>query len=242
MTQKPLHVRRLQKALIEWREARETEMSTFRRPLSQTVISQSCTTNINNNNNNNSSATNCDNHGHIVQLSSLHQQSHQPQQLVHSNLRSNIIASDTNNQAVQQPYTLVAHEVLVGAPKRLRLMDNLHKRNTSGIQPTRSIRPTDDNYSTTGSNKQMQPSPPPTAKDDNSLDQFPLSPSSQKSTDKDDDKLIEIMDSPRSDHESEDGLNVMRSVSESPTKSHSAEFLHNKYGRYKASLLNSPNK
>lgn len=115
MTQKPLHVRRLQKALIEWRENKEMD-SCFKRPHSNITSSQRDLNNIQHNDN------------------SRRQPSPDPSILVESpattpnSIKSmtTVVTPDSKNAATQsqQQYAL-PHEILVGAPKRPRLMDNI---------------------------------------------------------------------------------------------------------------------
>lgn len=119
MTRKPLHVRRMQKALIEWRETRNSE-SAFKIPSS----------------------------GHVIDTSSLftsesqrrRQPSPDPSLLVESpattpnSLKSMSVTSPDSKRSGPRPghqlyqqnqQCPLPHEVLIGAPKRPRLMDSI---------------------------------------------------------------------------------------------------------------------
>lgn len=145
MTEKPLHVRRMQKALIEWRESKEAE-NNFRRPSQYQYFSGSHYGNYN---------------GYMD--SSYHKPQHHNQQQHINNLNSGIfadspaptptspssiavLASDdqqsnismdigstrpNHNQVHSTP-----HDILVGAPKRPRLMDSLHRTDNSSRRST----------------------------------------------------------------------------------------------------------
>lgn len=110
MTQKPLHVRRLQKALIEWRENKDLEHTyrlpqlNFNIPINSVQTKQSLNR-------------------------ALFIESQTPTSSSSTLSQAKVVAAPENE--VQGSPCVVPHEVLVGAPKRLRLMDDLHKRRSN---------------------------------------------------------------------------------------------------------------
>lgn len=211
MTQKPLHVRRLQKALIEWRDARELEGgNSWRKPISSTT--NNCSARFFGEQNKQTS---------VDYSSARNNYPMQPPVITSANLTNN--SADAQSECQYIP----PHEILTGAPKRLRLMDDLLKKRYNDEESQSSDhcshRTTEcvNNYS----NKETF-NPPLTS-----------SPISRKSCDdKEEDLMIEILEESQSDIELEE--TSAKTTSDSPSK-HS----HSKYARYKASLSqDSPNK
>lgn len=231
MTQKPLHVRRLQKALIEWRELDNsfkrqlnfatTTSNNYPQPQTQPTPRShpNCTGSSPANNNNNN---HCQTQQHRIPV-----ELGTPIQASTPSLRP---ANDNRQQ-----YAL-PHE-LFGAPKRLRLMDNLHKKvRTDQLSSATQAIAREPGEKSSDSCLDFDEEENDRYDDENELS------CQEHSARSDDDKIIEIVDSPLAS--SIDGLEldevVQRPVCVSPKSSNLA--LHSKYGRYKASLLESPDK
>lgn len=238
MTQKPLHVRRLQKALIEWRENKEME-SNFRRP--------HATTNLHHHNssaNNNQKLLGKDglnSNRHVASSTSIVEspQSNPP----------SISSRSSEHYALPQE--------LIGAPKRIRLMDDLHKKPVPEASPNREeagnhSRLNHCNLScdiTNGRPKSpLLASSPKRSSinkeggvDDDDDDADNNEDVEQDEEEDDDEKSIEVMDSSHSDLELDES--VTNATCGSIMADQRKEYSHNKYGRYKASLQSakSPN-
>lgn len=140
MTQKPLHVRRLQKALIEWRENKESSETNFRRP-SEIFF----THNGNFNNVDNIYHNNHRQQQHIVN-SAVFSESPAPTPTSSSSQSITVVPSDNSSgigidQVGSNNRSGQPHDVLVGAPKRPRLMDSLHQQKSSAPKRSTSRSP-----------------------------------------------------------------------------------------------------
>jgi len=190
MTQKPLHVRRLQKALIDWRESRHSDDSHRKNYLE---------------------AGGSFSNRHLINPAI----SVEPLTPTSISSQPPTSANDTNQNYIP-PY-----EVLIGAPKRLKLMDSMNRRSSNQESLFNEL---GQPQSQPRINKRDIESPTILLNE---------SSNSNKTSDKEGDKSISVTDSSQSGLETEH----RRSISTSPNK---AKFSHNKFGRYKASLQNSP--
>lgn len=222
MTQKPLHVRRLQKALIEWKENQKELESQFRRP-------QPTTSNF------------VRNHNNLACNETNNNDSFNSNRQVASS--TSLVESPLSNSS--QPYTSFPQEI-VGAPKRLRLMDDLHKKSFSEseesqmrnktkakhIRRTSQLNIVADKATDRNISRPLASSSPNILNVNKSSDE--LEDNREEDEEEDDEKLIEILDSSHSDLEQEDDSNVTRATCGStPVKIKQS---HNKLSRYKASL------
>lgn len=231
MTQKPLHVRRLQKALIEWREAKELE-NTFRRPQPTTNYLY-YTGPVTGSGNNSSKVISNDSFNSNRQVASTTSFVESP----FSNPPS------VSSRSSEQHYALP--QELVGAPKRIRLMDDLHKKPVPEPSPNREkarnlFKSNTDNslFNKTDNCPLMASSPklpqsPLNEGDGDDQKQDVVERDEDEDDNNDDGKLIEIIESSHSDLELDESI-TNATCGSIPV--HSKKYSHNKYGRYKASL------
>lgn len=236
MTQKPLHVRRLQKALVEWRADKriEREQTGFRAGLCDDATST-----IEGSLLHNSSAS-------LSEASSMYQCCWTPAAVTMSHIDRQ---HQQQAQAEELGQCLAPREVIVGAPKRPRLMDNLHRRRASGLASHSSLKlgPTHDPAFVAA---ELRSSSPLAKRKSRSRSRSRSQSMCRSDSDESEDRLIEVIDNSQSDLELEDGAgsssittstaaNTVRLARGSPG---STGYSHNKYGRYKASLLKSPSR
>lgn len=230
MTQKPLHVRRLQKALIEWRETKELE-NNFRKPqpTSNYLYYTSSATG-----NDNSKLTCNDSFNSNRQVAST------------TSFESPLSNTPSvSSRSSEQHYALP--QELVGAPKRIRLMDDLHKKpvpepflnkELSRYHHKTSIENSPFNNKT--QDRPLMASSPKLCRspiiEENADDDDRDHDDAEKEGDYNDDKLIEVIDSSHSDLELDESVTNATSGS---ILADTRKYSHNKYGRYKASLETS---
>lgn len=130
MTQKPLHVRRLQKALIEWRESRDLEISMLRSShLNYLMTNQPA--NVSAAQPPSSVPTGCDQAQSVTGPTSV-----PPVSLYLS--KSQSIRPQAKAPAESNHY-IPPRDLLIGAPKRIRLLDSLNNRQCAEPNRARAI-------------------------------------------------------------------------------------------------------
>lgn len=119
MTQKPLHVRRLQKALIEWRESRDLELSMLRSShlnyfMNRPVVNQQ--------------SNKCD---PTLDATATGSSSVPPELKLYLNESPSMRPKPKSATAESNQQYISPRDLLVGAPKRIRLLDSLNNPHNS---------------------------------------------------------------------------------------------------------------
>lgn len=218
MTHKPLHVRRLQKALIEWRADRGIEH--LDRGL-RAGLSDSAHFTIEGVAVRNSSAA-------LTEVGNFYH-NWIPTATTNATTTSKPPVDRVSQELEESQQCLQPREVFVGAPKRPRLMDNLHRR-PAASHPDRES----PGYDTRRSSRCAQ-----------HRTSSPIETSSQRKntsdSDESDDRLIEVLENSQSDTELEESAMTTTTTTTTTRATRGSPSLigypHSKYGRYKASLL-----
>lgn len=222
MTHKPLHVRRLQKALIEWRANRGADLPSGLRRTSDSPA--------------NGHAPACRTDHQFTSKTSAAREGSWPfdssdvsvgTATVHAGRRPAALDVACQQQTDPPRYQcLQPREVFVGAPKRPRLMDNLHRKSTNRLDTSARSEQLETSFSSV-CERQVAPN--------SKRSQRKCTSDSEEESEE---RLIEVLDSSQSDFEPDD--NATGAVCGSPDAPNRAP---NKSQRNKASLLcRSPRK
>lgn len=214
MTHKPLHVRRLQKALVEWRADRGNHL---RLDLDDSENANSGRSTFGSIGVRNTSAAPTRVGGFYHNWI--------PIATTNATPTSKPPVDGVSHKLEESRQCLLQREVLIGAAKRPRLLDSLHRRPTN--QPDRQSPGLDIQRSSFC---------------DEHRSSSPIAASQLKNTGNSDetyDRLIEVLENSQSDTELEVSTMTTTRTSDSPSL---VGYPHSKYGRYKASLLQPQSK